>query len=129
MKRVYVHWTPWESMEVTYITPGMCNFSYMMTSQAVKTIFCFSMCIARRTIWDTSHENRIIFQNLNPVELKIAKSETFDLFDFIPRKLYITDMQNYTFSKSLCQEECISKSIEKIRSNLKFDSCVTLQKS
>ena len=28
------------------------------------------------------HENRIIFQNLTPVQLKIAKSETFDLFDY-----------------------------------------------
>ena len=40
------------------------------------------MCIARQTIWDASHENQIIFQNLTPVELKIAKSETFDLFDY-----------------------------------------------
>ena len=30
-------------------------------------------------------------------------------------------MQNCTFSISLCQEECISKGFEKIRSNSKFD--------
>ena len=39
-------------------------------------------------------------------------------------------MQNYTFSKSLCQEECISKGFEKNKiSNSKFDPCVTLQES
>ena len=38
-------------------------------------------------------------------------------------------MQNYTFSKSLCQEECISKGFEKKKSNSKFDPCVTSQES
>ena len=38
-------------------------------------------------------------------------------------------MQNYAFSKSLYQEECISKGFEKIRFNSKFDPCVTLQES
>ena len=50
-------------------------------------------------------------------------------FLIITRKLYITDMQNYTFSKSLCQEEGISKGFEKIRSNSKFDPCVSLLES
>ena len=68
------------------------------------------------------------FKNWPPVELKIAKSETFDLF-IVTGKLYITDMQNYTFSKTLCQEECISKGFLNMRSNSKFDPCVTLQES
>ena len=38
-------------------------------------------------------------------------------------------MQNYTFSKSLCQEECISKGFEKRRSNSEFEPFVTLQES
>ena len=38
-------------------------------------------------------------------------------------------MLNYTFSKSLCQEEYIGKGFEKIWSNQKFDPYVTLQES
>ena len=52
------------------------------------------------------------FQNLTPVELKIAKSETFDLFDYNSKTIHHRYV-NYAFSKSLCQEECISKGFGK----------------
>ena len=104
-------------MEATYITPGICNFSYiMMTSQVVKTILFFDVYSKTNNLRCVSW-NRIIFQTLTHVELKIAKSETFDLL-IVTRKLHITDMQNYTFSKSLWQGECI-KGFEK--NKIKFE--------
>ena len=78
-------------MEATYITPGMCNFSYMMTSHVVKTILLFNV------YRDVSHENRIIFQNLTHVELKIAKSETFDLFYYNSKTIHHRYAQLYIF--------------------------------
>ena len=75
-------------MEATYITPGICNFSYIMTSQVVKTILFFNVYSKTNNLRCKNHENRIIFQNLTPVELKIAKGDTFDLFDYNAKTIY-----------------------------------------
>ena len=43
--------------------------------------------------------------------------------------MYITDVQNYTFSNPYVKRDALVRVLKEIKSNSKFDPCVTLQES
>ena len=103
------HRFPWSSM-------NMYPFHYITMSRRSKKyvkLFLIWILVLHRTVWHQFCKSFTIFQNLTPVELKVAKNDTFDLLT-ITRELDVSDMSNYTFSESLCPEEYISNNFGQI---------------
>ena len=71
------HRFPWSSMDMTpfhYITMSRRSKKYVK-------LFLIWIPVLHRTVWHQLCKSLTIFQNLT-LELKIAKNETFDLFDY-----------------------------------------------
>ena len=106
------HRFPWSSMDVYPFH----NITMSRKSKKYVKLFLIWILVLHRTDWHQFCKSLTIFQNLTPVELKIAKNETFDLLT-ITRELDDSDMSHYTFSESLCPEEYISNNFGQIWPN------------
>ena len=106
------HRFPWSSM-------GMYPFHYITMSRRSKKyvkLFLIWILVLHWTVWHQLCKSLTIFQNLTPVELKIAKMRLLT-FLTITRELDVSDMSNYIFSESLCPEEYISNNFLQIWPN------------
>ena len=75
------HRFPWSSMD-------MYPFHYITMSRRSKKyvkLFLIWILVLHQTVWHQFCKSLTIFQNLTPVELNIAKNETFDLFYYNSR--------------------------------------------
>ena len=87
------HRFPWSSMD-------MYPFHYIAMSRRSKKyvkLFLIWILVLHRTVWHQFCKSLAILQNLTPVELKIAKNETFDLFDYNSRTRRLRYVKLYIF--------------------------------